>query len=436
MINLVSKHRVESAEGEEILAGCPVFRYIGKVIGGAKCVCGDGSNRRRKEGVSADTLLNLWVQEKLGQVGRSESAAPTPGMHFKDLNGIAMKLGITGLGRTGKTTVFDALTRRSGESAPAGGQVVPALGVVPVPDPRVDWLSALYRPKKTTYAQITYMDLQGIPGMADNKQEYMSLLLTHMRPMDALIMVVRNFADPAMGAPDPARDLRELEDEFLIADLASVEKRLERLEAELKRGKKPAGAEKELLEKCAETLNAEQPLRTLPELCAKPELRGYTFLSAKPLLVIVNNSDEDDSMPPLPLRCAEAVLVRGKLEMELAQLSDEEAESFMRDFGITESALDRVIKSSFSLLDLISFLTVGEDEVRAWTIPRNTHAVDAAGAIHSDIQRGFIRAEVVAYEDLKKTGDYAAARKQGLVRLEGKNYPVQDGDIMHFRFNV
>ncbi len=347
-----------------------------------------------------------------------------------------MKLGITGLGRTGKTTVFDALTRRGGESAPAGGQVVPALGVVPVPDPRVDWLSGLYRPKKTTHAQITYMDLQGIPGMADNKQEYMSLLLTHMRPMDALIMVVRNFTDPAMGPPNPAGDLRELEDEFLIADLGVVEKRLERLEADLKRGKKPVGAEKELLDKCAETLNGERPLRTIPEVCGRPELRGYTFLSAKPLLVIVNNSDEDDSMPDLPLRSAEAVMVRGKLEMELGQLSDEEAESFMSDFGITESAMDRVIRSSFSLLDLISFLTVGEDEVRAWTIPRDTHAVDAAAAIHSDIQRGFIRAEVVAYEDLKKTGDYAAARKQGLVRLEGKTYPVQDGDVMHFRFNV
>ncbi len=354
---------------------------------------------------------------------------------FLEQRAFIMKLGMTGLGRTGKTTVFDALTGRNAESA-AGGQTGPVLGVVSVPDARVDWLSALYRPKKTTYAQITYMDLQAIPGMADNKQEYMALLLTHMRPMDALIMVVRNFADPVLGAADPARDLRELEDEFLIADLASVEKRLEKLEAESKRGKKPAGAEKELLEKCAETLNNEQPLRTISEICAKPELRGYTFLSAKPLLVIVNNQDEDGSMPSLPLRAAEAVVVRGKLEMELAQLSSEEAESFMKDFDIKESAMDRVIRSSFSLLDLISFLTVGEDEVRAWNIPRNMPAVDAAGAIHSDIQRGFIRAEVVAFEELKKAGDYAAARKQGVVRLEGKTYPVQDGDIINFRFNV
>ena len=148
------------------------------------------------------------------------------------------------------------------------------------------------------------MDLQGIAGMADNRRDYMSLLLTHMRPMDALIMVVRNFADPALGDPDPARDFMELEDEFIISDLASVEKRIEKLDAELKRGKKPTGAEKELLEKCSETLDAAQPLRTRPQLVSAPELRGYTFLSAKPLLLIVNNSDEDDFMPPVSLRAA------------------------------------------------------------------------------------------------------------------------------------
>lgn len=346
-----------------------------------------------------------------------------------------MKLGIVGLGRAGKTTIFNALTARSGESV-QGGQVVPALGVVPVPDPRVDWLSRLYRPKKTTFAQITYLDLQGIPGMADNKREYMSLLLAHMRPMDAFLMVVRNFADPALGPPDVARDFRELEDEFLIADLASVEKRLEKLELEQKRGKKPTGAEKELLEECAETLNEEKPLRGLPKLAGAPELRGYTFLSAKPLLAIVNNADDDDRLPRFSPEGVEAMVVRGKLEMELAQLPAGEAVSFMEDFGIAESALDRVIHGSFALLNQISFLTVGEDEVKAWTIARDTPAIEAAGAIHSDIQRGFIRAEVVAFDDLAKAGDYAAARKQGTVRLEGKNYPVRDGDVIHFRFNV
>lgn len=347
-----------------------------------------------------------------------------------------MKLGIIGLGRSGKTTIFNALTRRSGESVPAGGQVVPALGVVPVPDPRVDWLTGLYQPKKTAYAQVTYMDLQGMAGGIDNKQEYMALLLNHMRPMDAFLMVVRNFSDPGMDAPHPAKDYQELEDEFLIADLATIEKRLEKLEMEQKRGKKILGAERELLQACAELLNAETPLRTRPELANAPELRGFTFLSSKPLLVIVNNADDDEALPDLSLGSADAMVVRGKLEMEMAQLPEEEAEIFQQDFGIVESALDRVIQHSFSLLHLATFFTVGEDEVKAWTIPRNLPAQESAGVIHSDIQRGFIRAEVVAYEDLRSTGDYAAARKQGLVRLEGKTYPVQDGDIIHFRFNV
>jgi ribosome-binding ATPase len=347
-----------------------------------------------------------------------------------------MKLGIVGLGRSGKTTIFNALTRRTGESVPPGGQVVPALGVVPVPDPRVDWLSELYKPKKTTYAQVTYMDLQGMPGVVESKLEYMSLLLNHMRPMDAFLMVARNFPDPALGLPDVVHDFRELEDEFLIADLATIEKRLEKLDMEQKRGKKITGNEKELLEACAEVLNGEHPLRERPDVAGAPELRGFTFLSAKPLLLIVNNDDDDDRLPPVSLETVEAMVVRGKLEMEMAQLPESEAAIFREDFGIVESAMDRVIQRSYSLLRLATFLTVGEDEVKAWTIPRDLPAQEAAGAVHSDIQRGFIRAEVVAYEDLKRTGDHAAARKQGLVRLEGKTYPVKDGDIINFRFNI
>lgn len=347
-----------------------------------------------------------------------------------------MKLGIIGLARSGKTTIFNALTRRAGETAPPGGHVVPVLGVVPVPDSRVDWLSGLYHPQKTTYAQVTYMDLQGMPGMAESKQEYISLLINHMRTMDALLMVVRNFSDPATGLPNAARDCQELEDEFLIADLATIEKRLEKLAMEQKRGKKIIGPEKDLLEACAEVLNGENPLRTKPELANAPELRGYTFLSAKPLLVIINNPDESDELPTFPIEMAENMVVRGKLEMEMAQLPESEAAIFREDYGIVDSALDRVIQRSFSLLKLVTFITVGEDEVKAWTIPQNTPAVEAAGAVHSDIQRGFIRAEVVAYDDLHLSGDYAAARKHGLVRLEGKTYSVQDGDIIHFRFNV
>jgi ribosome-binding ATPase len=347
-----------------------------------------------------------------------------------------MKLGIVGLGRSGKTTIFNALTRRTGESAPPGGQAVPVLGVVPLPDPRVDWLSQLYQPQKTTYAQVTYMDLQGMPGMVESKQEYMSLLLNHMRPMDAFLMVVRNFSDPVLGKPDPAREYRELADEFIIADLSTVEKRLEKLDLEQKRGKKVPESEKALLQSCLDLLNAEKPLRSDGVLANAQELRGFTLLSAKPLLVIFNNDDEDDRLPDFPVEDAEALVVRGKLEMEMAQLSESEAEVFREDFGITESALTRVLQSSFALLKLATFLTVGEDEVKAWTIHRDLPAQEAAGVVHSDIQRGFIRAEVVAYEDLHRTGDHNTARKQGLVRLEGKTYPVQDGDIINFRFNV
>ena len=273
-------------------------------------------------------------------------------------------------------------------------------------------------------------------GVIENKQEYMAHLLTHMRPMDALLMVVRNFTDSVLGNPNVARDFRELEDEFIIADLATVEKRLEKLDLEQKRGKKTAGPEKDLLEACAEVLNAEQPLRSKPDLANAPELRGFTFLSGKPLLVIVNNSDDDDTLPEIPFGSAEAMVVRGQLEMEMAQLPESEAAVFREDFGIVESALDRVIQRSFSLLRLICFFTVGEDEVKAWTIARDLPAQESAGAVHSDIQRGFIRAEVVAYEDLRRSGDHAAARKLGLVRLEGKTYPVQDGDIINFRFNI
>lgn len=347
-----------------------------------------------------------------------------------------MKLGIVGLPQSGKTTIFNALTKRTGESVPPGGQLVPVLGVVQVPDPRVDWLSELYQPKKTTFAQVTYMDLQGMPGGTEKEGEVLSSLIAHMRPMDAFLMVVRNFEDPVLGKPDVARDFRQLEDEFIITDLASIEKRLEKLEMELRKGRKGAAVEKELLERCAAILNDERPLREEPELAGSPELRGFTFLSAKPLLVIVNNPDEDDQLPDVSFGSVEAMVVRGKLEMEMAQLSEAEAAAFQEDFGISESAVHRVIQRSFSMLQVISFMTVGEDEVKAWTIRSGIPAQEAAGAIHSDIQRGFIRAEVVAYEDLRRAGDYAAARKLGLVRLEGKTYPVRDGDIIHFRFNV
>jgi ribosome-binding ATPase len=347
-----------------------------------------------------------------------------------------MKLGIVGNARSGKTTIFNALTKRTGESVPSGGHAVPVLGVVSVADLRLDWLSRLFKPKKTTHAQVTYLDLQGLSGVLESHQEYMSLLLTHMRPVDAFLMVVRNFSDPSLGEPDVRRDLRELEDEFVLADLGTIERRLEKVSMEQKKGKKIFGSEKDLLESCLEILNLGKPLRARPEVACAPELRGFTFLSAKPLLIIVNNSDEDSELPEIAFDHAEAMVVNGKLEMELAQLPESEAAAFREDFGLDESALERVVARSLALLKLARFYTVGDDEARAWTVPGDLPALEAAGTVHTDMQKGFIRAEVVAYEDLRRAGDYASARKQGLVRLEGKTYPVKDGDLIHFRFNV
>jgi ribosome-binding ATPase YchF (GTP1/OBG family) len=217
-----------------------------------------------------------------------------------------------------------------------------------------------------------------------------------------------------------------------------VEKRLERIELDKKRGKGPENDEEVLLESCRSMLENNQSLRLNPELALAPVLKGFTFLSAKPQLVIINNEDDDESIPEWQQRPEglEIMVVRGRLEMDIASMSSEEAEEFFAEYHISDSALDRVIRGSYKILNQISFFTVGDDEVKAWTIRQGTPALEAAGEIHSDIQKGFIRAEVLAYDDLQKYGSFKDAKKAGQVRLEGKEYPVQDGDIIHFRFNV
>ena len=256
-----------------------------------------------------------------------------------------------------------------------------------------------------------------------------------MRDCDALIHVVRNFKEYGTEPPTPQADLKAMDDELVFSDLIVAEKRLERMELDQKRGKKPDPEEFSLVKACHEQLSAEKPLRDQPTLTSAKCLRGYAFLSAKPMLVVANNEDEDDVRPDWLPRDT-GIMVRGKLEQELSQMTPEEASAFLEDFGITTSAMDLVIARSYDLLGLISFFTVGEDEVRAWTIRRATPAQEAAGAIHTDLQKGFIRAEVLAYNDLISAGNYAAARKLGTVRLEGKTYEVQNGDIINFRFNV
>lgn len=340
-----------------------------------------------------------------------------------------MKLGIIGLSGSGKSTVFEALT---GSSPSAGHKGESRIAVVQVPDRRVDVLSGMYHPKKTIYAQVEYF----LPGRTDPKDA--QSILTQVRDADALIHVVRNFGSYGTEAPDPCRDFQALDQELMLSDQVIVEKRLERLALDQRRGKKGDPEELSLLQEALRQLENETPLRKNIEIAAAPVLRGYAFLSAKPVLVLFNNEDEDDRMPDIGGLATEenCSVIRGKLEQELIQMSDEEAAEFLREFNITASAMDRIILKSYELLGLISFFTVGEDEVRAWTLKNETPAMQAAGAIHSDIEKGFIRAEVLFYDDLMASGSYAEARKKGIVRLEGKTYPVKDGDIINFRFNV
>jgi GTP-binding protein YchF len=341
-----------------------------------------------------------------------------------------MKLGIIGQPQAGKATVFGALTRTELEISQRKES---RIGTIQVPDPRVDILTKMYNPRKTIFAQVEYL----LPAPAEHVKETgkEQSVWTQVRDCDALIQVVRNFKGYGIEPPTGRTDVQAMDDELIISDLVVTEKRLERLELDQKRGKKPNPDELRLLKQCHEHLNQEKPLRAIPELASSPVLRGYAFLSAKPMLVLANNDDENDRRPDW-LPPDTGMIIRGKLEHELARMPPDEAQAFLEEFGIETSAMNRIITRSYELLGLISFFTVGDDEVRAWTIRRDTVAQTAAGAIHSDIEKGFIRAEVLAYESLIAAGDYTAARKQGTVRLEGKTYPVQDGDIINFRFNV
>lgn len=348
-----------------------------------------------------------------------------------------MEIGIVGLPGSGKTTIFNALTGSEAEtSAYSGGRKSPNIAQVKVPDERLEVLTRMYRPKKTTPAIIQYIDIGGGIG-AGEKRDSVDEILRLLRPSDALVHVVRCF-ELAGQAPDPGSDLDEFESELILTDLMIVEKRLERLEKEVRKGKKGDPKELELLQKAHRILDAGKALRSDEEITGAPELKGYAFLSAKPCIVVLNlgeNNEPGGIKINLP-QGATAVELKGSLEMELAQLGSEEAELFRQEMGLPEPATYRLIRESYRLLGLISFFTVGEDEVKAWTIRKATRAQKAAGAIHSDIQKGFIRAEVVAFDDLSAAGDYHAAQKAGRVRLEGKEYIVKDGDVINFRFNV
>jgi hypothetical protein len=344
-----------------------------------------------------------------------------------------MKLGIIGLPQSGKTTVFEALTQSISGSAHKGED---RISTIRVPDSRIDILSEMYKPQKTTYAQVEYF----LPGTAAAKKDQPKdqSIWTAARDCDTLIHVIRNYTAMGFEKKSPYSDFVNMDQELILADLVVVEKRLERLELDRKRGKKMDPQEHALLVACRTNLESEIPLRRVADLASARSLRGFGFLSAKPMLALFNNDDEDDRIPDVGkiATVEDCLVIRGKLEQELAQMSAEDAADFLNEFNISESAMDKVIRKSYSLLGLISFFTVGSDEVRAWSIKGGSEAVDAAAAVHSDLKKGFIRAEVLAYDDLMDAGAYAAARKKGTVRVEGKNYKVRDGDIINIRFNV
>ncbi|NOY99309.1 MAG: redox-regulated ATPase YchF [Chloroflexi bacterium] len=354
-----------------------------------------------------------------------------------------MKLGIIGLPQSGKTTIFNALTGGDQPTNASAGRIEVHTAVVDVPDPRVDTLSGMFNPRKTIYAKVTYADIAGLDGSA-GKSGISGTLLNQLAQMDGFIHVVRCFDDEnvphAAGSVDPARDIAAMDGELLLNDLIAVERKLERLQDERRKGgtdKTLNERQTALFERLHEILSTETPLREV-EFTSDEEknLSGFGLLTRKPLLVLLNLG-EGQAAPEIKLaHPCPVVDLQGKLEMEIAQLPPEDAQMFMEEYGIEEPGLNKMIRLSYDLLNLQSFFTVGEDEVRAWTVRRGASAHEAAGAIHTDLQKGFIRAEVVSYEDLTSLGGMSEARAKGKLRLEGKQYVVQDGDIVHIRFNL
>jgi len=356
-----------------------------------------------------------------------------------------MKTGIIGLPQVGKTSLFRILTKAavSANANPRDAHV----GVAKVPDDRLDKLAEHYNPKKLTHASVEYVDVGAIGQEALKESGYIG----HLRNVDALAHVVRAFEDdsiPHVGPIDPLRDIKNVEFDLMVSDLGQIEKRLERLVKDLKKMKTPElEKENELLIRAKAHLETEKPLREM-EMTAddKKRIRGFMFLSEKPILYVLNVSESTQLGKDLEAAVekykltevasrpnAGATAICGKVEAELAEMSDADAAEFLSSYGLTESGLSRLIRTTYRLLGLISFFTSGEDECRAWTIPVNTRAVNAAGAIHSDLEKHFIRAETIRWDQLLDAGSEANARAKGTLRLEGKEYIVQDGDVMHIR---
>jgi GTP-binding protein YchF len=346
-----------------------------------------------------------------------------------------MKIGLVGFAGSGKTTVFNTMT---GLHVPVGYGGEVRLGTVRVPDQRIDTLSKIFSPKKTTYAEISFCDIPGEHGA--DKKGLSTKALQPVREQDAICLVVRDFPNPAVEtAADPHRDIDAFHLECVFADLQIIERRLDRA----RRERMPAH-EQAMFEMMKHTLEDERPLRSIPAMqLDRAALRGYGFLTDRPLLVALNRG-EDRAGEPLPPAIAArltalssaGLVLSASVEAEIAALDPDEQAAFLADLGVSEPALSRFIRAAYALLDLISFFTVGPDEVRAWPIRRGTHARQAAGVIHSDLERGFIRAEVIPYDVFMKYGSEHAVKESGQLQIEGKDYVVADGDIMHVRFNV
>jgi ribosome-binding ATPase len=361
-----------------------------------------------------------------------------------------VRFGLLGFPKVGKTTLLNILTgAHIAVDKYAAGKTQPNVGVAKVPDPRLERLAVMFKPKKTTHAHVDFLDIQGLEkGEAKD-----SLSLKEMRNVDAIAHVVRAFRDPEIvhseGSLDPKRDIETMETELILADLEVAQRRVERLELNIKKAKnKDDELELPIVRRCLEALEKEIPIREV-DLSDEDirKIRGFAFLTAKPLLIIVNlDESEAGRIPAYPetagladraaRRQTALCAISAKVEEEIAALEPSDAAAFLADLGLQEPAKDRLIRAGFGLLGLIQFFTAGEDECRAWPIRRGARAPRAAGTIHSDFERGFIRAEVVSYDDLIATGSFAAARERARLRSEGKDYVVQDGDVINFRFNV